>query len=259
MLARWYQIASLGRLLFLRDLRFRYRQAFFGYLWAVARVLFTGLPMILVGNQFNLGGERTGLEYALFALTGLILWQIFWDSVIYPQWVSRRLRRTLVEAGFPREALIAAGVGYVVFNGSMYLMLIAAAFLVFQITPPATAVLGLLAIPALIMSGVAIGTVFVPLSLVYLDFRYGLPMLSPVLLWTAPIFYEAPQTGLLAILNRWNPVTYLITSPRSWMVSGPTDADLAFFVCLGFFAMLFLATLRFFRAAMPLSVGALPR
>ena len=78
-------LVQLGGLLVLRDFRFRYRQAYLGYLWAVARPLFAVLPLILVGNAFGLGGEDMGAaEYALFALSGFLLWQVFWDAVISP-------------------------------------------------------------------------------------------------------------------------------------------------------------------------------
>ena len=51
------QLLVLGKTLVLRDFRFRYRQAYLGYLWAVARPVVGVLPLILVGNAFRLGGD----------------------------------------------------------------------------------------------------------------------------------------------------------------------------------------------------------
>ena len=69
-------------------------------------------------------------------------------------------------------------------------------------------------------------------------FATGLPLLSPVLLWTAPIIYAAPEEGVLAVVNRWNPLTYLINIPRQWLVLGATDNDSLFLVCAAMLAAL---------------------
>ena len=61
------------------------------------------------------------------------------------------------------------------------------------------------------------------------------------------------------MVNRWNPLTYLINIPRQWLVLGTTDEDALFLVCAAVFVVLFLATLRFFRRAIPLAVQSLPQ
>ena len=251
------RVARLGWLLFLRDFRLRYRQTYFGYLWAIVKVLAPSVPMILVGAQFGLGGERSASAYALFALVGIVLWQVFWDSVLFPQWVARRMRRLLSEARFPYEAILCAAGGYVLFNAGLYLMLIVAATIVLGGGMPATVPLGLISLPGLILSGMAIGMFFVPFTFVYLDFRYALPMASPVLLWTAPIFYESPDSGLVHTLNVWNPLTYLIGIPRSWLTEGLTGDDGAFLVSLVVFGLVFLPAHLFFRRAIPIGVERL--
>ena len=176
------QLIRLGRLLFLRDLRYRYRQAFLRYLWAVARPLFAVLPLIMVGSAFGLGAEMSTREYALFALSGFLMWQLFWDAVISPQWIARRLRRTFVEGPLRPEAVIAAGAAYVAFNSLFYVSIFVVAYGLTRTVPPMTLPLGLLAVPVIVLGGLTIGAAFVPLTFVYLDFRFGLPMLSPVLL-----------------------------------------------------------------------------
>ena len=252
------QLVSLGRLLILRDFRFRYRQAFLGYLWAIARPLLTVLPLILVGNAFGLGGDMSPAQYAVFALSGFLMWQVFWDAVIAPQWIARRLRRTFVEGPLRPESVVAAGAGLVLFNTMFYAAIFIAAYAMTRTVPPPTLPLGLLAFPVILLGGLTFGAVFVPLTFVYLDFRYGLPLLSPVLLWTAPIIYAAPEEGVLAVVNRWNPLTYLINIPRQWLVLGATDNDSLFLVCAAMLAALSVLSLRFFRRAMPMAVQSLP-
>lgn len=252
-------LLRLGWLLFLRDFRYRYRQTYLGYVWAVSRLLFGGLPLILVGSHFGLGAGRTPVTYAVYALTGYILWQILWDSLNYPQWFGRRLRKTVADTAFPREALLVGAACYVLFNTSVYLPLLAVAFVAFQVPPPPTVVLGLLAVPVIVLAGLTIGAVIVPLTFVYLDFRYGLPFLSSVLLWTAPILYAPPERGVLRVVSTWNPLTYLIDVPRHWIVSGFRAGDVTFLLSTVVCAGLFVASLRFYRRMMPRAIQCLVR
>lgn len=257
---RFRTVLRLGWLLFLRDFRMRYRQTYLGPLWAVARVVLTGAPLILVGSHFGLGGGRSAGEYVVFALVGLIIWQVFWDAVVSPQWVARRMRKMLTEAAFPIDAILVAGSGYVLFNTVIYLGLMAVALAIFRVPPPWTLPLGVVALPGLLLAGLALGVFFVPLTFVYLDFRYGLPFVSTALLWTAPIFYvSSPDQRLLYAVNTWNPLTYLIDVPRQWFVTGPSGHDGLFVACLAGFLLLLAAGLRFYRYAMPLAVERLPQ
>ena len=253
------QLVFVGRLLFLRDFRARYRQAFLKYVWAIARPLMAVLPLILVGNAFGFGGDMSASEYVLYALSGFLLWQMFWDAVIAPQWLGRRLRRTFVDGPLRPEAVLTAGAGLVLFNSMFYGTLFLSAYLLTSASPPLTLPLGVLALPVIVSGGLIVGAFFVPLTFVYLDFRFGLPMLAPVLLWTAPILYAEPETGLLAVVNRWNPLTYLINIPRRWLVSGATDNDLLFLMCVALLAVLAGGIYLFFQRAMPLAVQSLPQ
>lgn len=253
-----HQVVRLGTLLCLRDFRYRYRQAFLKYVWAFARPLLAVAPLILVGNAFGLGGEMSAGEYALFALSGFLMWQLFWDAVISPQWIGRRLRRTCVDGPLRPESMVAAGAGLVVFNGIFYAALFVVAHVLTRTLPPPTLPLGLLALPVIVLGGLTVGAFFLPLTFVYLDFRFGLPLLSPLLLWTAPIIYAAPERGVLAVVNRWNPLTYLINIPRGWLVHGAGADDGLFLVCAAIFAVLSVVTLRYYRRALPLAVQSLP-
>jgi lipopolysaccharide transport system permease protein len=246
-------------LLCLRDFRYRYRQAFLKYVWAFARPLLAVAPLILVGNAFGLGGDMSAAEYALFALSGFLMWQMFWDAVISPQWIARRLRRTCVDGPLRPEAMVAAGAGLVVFNAFFYGALFVIAYALTTSWPPVTLPLGLLALPVIVLGGLTVGAFFLPLTFVYLDFRFGLPLLSPLLLWTAPIIYTAPESGVLSVINRWNPLTYLINIPRGWLVVGAGPQDGWFLVCAGVFVVLAGLMLRYYRRAVPLAVQSLPQ
>lgn len=244
----------LGWQLFLRDFRRRYRQAFFGYFWAVARILMVGGPMILIGSQFGMGGEGSGVPYIAYSFCGVLLFQCFFDGIVMPQWIGRRLRTVVRELPIPYEAIVVAGVFQVllnVFSGSLALAVI---FAIFKVALPATFPLVLIGIPAMLVVGLAFGIFFLPMTYVYLDIRYSLPFLSPILMLTAPIVYAAPQSGPLALVNSLNPLTVLVGVTRSWMLTGFDGREPIFLgAVLGALALLAYGR-RFLRRAMPAAI-----
>jgi ABC-type polysaccharide/polyol phosphate export permease len=248
---------QLGFLLFLRDYRARFRQTFFGSLWAVGQVLLSYVPLVMVGSHFGLGGGQK--LYALHSMLGLLMWQMFWDGLYLPQWIGRRLRGVLGEISFPLEAVLIAGGCYAAFNATFYLLIILAGYFVVGVMPPASFVLGILAMPLVIAAGLSIGVYFVPLTFIYLDFRYALPLMQPALMWTAPILYETPASGALHWMNRLNPLTYLIAVPRDWFAEGWRLEEAAFPITIGISLVLLAAGLRFYHYSMPRALECLPR
>lgn len=247
------QVLLVGWQLFLRDFRYRYRMTYLGYFWAFFRVLIVGVPVILVGRQFNLGGGKTPVPYEAFAFLGLITWQIFWDAVVFPQWIMRRVRKIIRDVSLPYLSIPVAGCCYVLFNTSLYAVMAIITFMLFRLTVPLTLPLALLAVPGLILAGLSIGIFFIPITLVYLDVRYSLPLFSTALLWTAPIFYTMPERGVLRTINIWNPLTYLIGIPRDWLVGGSAGGDLFFWLLLVPFLLLLLCGVKFLDRAIPIA------
>ena len=252
-------MARAGWLLFLRDFRYRFRLTYLGWFWLVARLPLMSLPLILVGSQFNMSGGKMTVPYPLYILTSVMLWQVFWDGVVMPQWLARRVRRVFPDIAFPPEALLAGAAGYAMVNAAMQLIAVAIAFIGFGHVPPPTIVIGLLALPVLLACGLAVGMPLTPFSFVYLDIRYALPFLSPVLMWTAPIVYAMPESGALRTLNAFNPVTYLVGIPRGWLLGGESLPVWAFAAGALVFAAVFLFGLPAYRRGMTLAVEFLSR
>lgn len=254
MINRLVNALITGWLLFLRDFQYRFELTYFGYIWAFIRPLLVVAPLILVGKQFNLG---TGMEgttrYEVFAFVGFILWQTFWDSVIMPQWFMRRVRKIVKRISFPYEIIIFASGFYILFYLFIYIIELIVVFFLFKVAIHTSLLLGLLSLLLLIIAGLALGIFIAPITFIYLDFRYSLPLLSSILLWITPVFYFVPKEGLLYIINKFNPMTYLINTPRSWFIGG-LDSDVRpFIVCLSFFVGLFFLGLKFYYRTMPIA------
>jgi lipopolysaccharide transport system permease protein len=257
--SRTRTLAELGWLLFLRDFRARFRQTFLGSVWAVGQQLISYMPMVLVGGQLGLGGDKDPGAYAMHSLFGLLIWQMFWDGLFSAQWIGRRMRGVLAEKPFPSESILVAGTSQAVFNGAIYVAVMVAAWVVLRRMPPASFLIGVLSLPLVVVAGLAVGIFVVPLTFVYLDFRYALPFLAPLLMWSAPILYDTPESGPLRWVNEANPLTYLVNVPRDWLTVGWQLEELAFPAIVAISFALLALGLRFYRHAMPRAMECLPR
>ena len=250
-----HNILTLGWLLFLRDMQWRYRLTFLGYFWAILRPLFVGIPIIVVGRRFNLAGEIAASgNYEIYAFSGMIFFRIFFDAIEFPQTVIWRARTILKQIKIPCGAVVIASCFHVILNLCIYIFLLVVAIILFGTSLQSTALLAFGSFPFLILAGLSLGILFAPFALFYLDIRYGLGVLSGLLMWLTPIFYTMQTEGAIGFFNKWNPLTHLVNVPRYWLIGGAAHDSSYFFASLAFFLVLFCVALRFYRRALPMAI-----
>lgn len=206
-----------GWYLFLRDFQYRYKLTYLGYSWSVIRPIAATLPLVFIGKHFNFGSDDGHLPYEIYALTGIILWSLFWDSVTLPMTIFHRSRRILKKLAVSEISFAIAAIIMVLFNFAISLVLLFVVLLIFRVSVAPTLILTLLASPILVIGGLALGLPFTSVASIYHDLRYGVGFLGQFLLWCAPIVHELPEHGKLRIINLMNPLTYLIELMRNWI------------------------------------------
>ena len=252
-------LAVLGWLLFMRDYRARSRQTFLGSVWTVGQQLLSYVPMVLVGGQLGWMGNSDASRYALHSVVGLLVWQTFWDGLNSPQWIGRRMRGLLSQTPVPAESVLVAGCCQAAFNTAIYLTIMLAMWVALWRLPPASMLLGIVSLPLVVLAGLSIGVFVVPLTFIYLDFRYVLPFLAPAFVWSAPVMYDTPKAGPLYWVNRLNPLTYLVDAPRDWLTTGWRLENIVFPVTVIMSLALLAVGLRFYQRVMPRAIECLPR
>jgi lipopolysaccharide transport system permease protein len=222
---------ELGWRLFLRNLQAQYRQTLFGYIWAVVPPLMTTLVWVGLRSvnavSFN---AAPGVPYAAYVLTGTILWQTFLNSLNSPLTSIEGAKDMLVKLNFPREALLLAGFGQMLFNLLIQLVLLAVLLVALQVSPSSTAPLFFLGLLMLIILGHGIGLFLTPLGLLYTDIPKAIQAFAPFVMFLTPVLYAPPTKGWLALLNNINPVAPVLVATRDWLLVGHTDYLLGFFV-----------------------------
>jgi lipopolysaccharide transport system permease protein len=211
---------SLGWRLGLRDISAQYRQTMLGYVWSVVPVLATTLVWVILNGSQIIQVDTGNLPYVVFALTGTVFWQLFFDALNAPLKQLGVNRAMLNRVNFAPEALLVSGGIQVCFSFAVKLVVLAAGFAIFGVSPHWTAVGILIPAASLVVFGMAIGMFLAPIGLLYRDIEQALPVVVGPLMLLTPVVYTEPSVGFLRQLMRVNPLTPLLNTVRAMLFGG---------------------------------------
>jgi lipopolysaccharide transport system permease protein len=219
---------ELGWRLFVRDTSAQYRQSILGYFWAVFPPLVASLPFVFLNSQGVVSMGETKIPYAAYAMIGTIIWQVFVDALGSPLKTVSAAKSMLTRINFPREALLLAGLGMVIFNFLIRFVLLIGVFAWFKIVPPPSALLFPVGVIALTMVGFMIGVLLTPLGMLYNDIQQTIPVAATFVMFLTPVLYPQPGSGLAGVIAAWNPLTPLVMTTRDWLTVGTSSHLVSF-------------------------------
>jgi lipopolysaccharide transport system permease protein len=237
--------------LFVRDTSAQYRQSMLGYVWAFLPPLVASVPFIFLNSQGVIAIEGTPVPYPAYAMIGTIIWQVFADALNSPLKTVIAAKAMLVKINLPKEAILLSGLGQVIFSFLIRLVLLAGVFAWFKIEPPVTVLLFPIGVFALILVGFTLGVTLTPLGLLYNDVQQAIPIATAFLMLLTPVVYPPPQTGLAAMVAKWNPLSPLIVVTRDWMTTGDVTQIAAFVIITTVAIVLLFGGWILYRVALP--------
>jgi len=214
---------ELAVVLFGRDLKAQYRQSFIGYAWLLVTPLGTTLLWFLLRGSGIARIPDTGIPYPAFVLIGTLLWETFALSVQAPLQQLGASRGLLVKLRFAYEAPVIAGFVGIAFESLVRLFLLVPVFVLVRLQLSWTLVLFPLGYAILMLLGAAIGLLLVPVGLLYSDVNRGVGLVLRLGMYLTPVVYPLAHSGPLAVLNRVNPVTFVLDTARALLVGAPVE------------------------------------
>ncbi|MBA3884870.1 MAG: ABC transporter permease [Acidobacteria bacterium] len=219
-----------------RDVKVRYKQTFLGFAWAlivpiVQILVFTVFfgSVLGVSDRVNEAAGRA-LPYALFALTGQIVWNFFKMTV---DGASASL---LTNAGIirkiyvPRLVLPLSALGKpTVDSAAVFLLMLGVT--TWYAADPASGVhvsRGLLAAPLLLagsaLPALALGLIVAAITVNYRDLQHVMPFFTSTLFFVTPVIYSVELLpDRLAWLMYLNPVAGFVHAHRAVVLGLPID------------------------------------
>ena len=237
---------DLAYFLVWRDLKVRYKQTAFGAAWAVLQpVLLMLVFSAFLGRIKGIGSS--GIPYPLFALSGLVPWTLFSQSLSGASNSLVNSQNLISKVYFPRLLLPLSAVASYVIDFLIAAVVLVIAMLFFGRFPPATFLLvPLLGLFAVVVA-LAVGLWLAAINVRYRDVKYAIPFLIQLWLFASPVAYSSDlvPSGLRPLLSL-NPMTGVINGFR-WAALGGPRPDLTILVSAAATVVILIGGLAYFR------------
>lgn len=227
--------------LFLRDFKTRYKQSLLGWAW-----LFL-MPMVTMGTflLLNISGViRIGkipVPYPIFGLLGFSLWQILANGWAVLTKSVTGASNLVAQINFSKEALVVSSIGQVIVDFLIRLILVLFVYLLYGLSPSIWLLLLPLYILPIFLLTLGLGFFTSLLNVVIRDTINFINVGMGFFLFLMPVMYTLPEKGLLAKFNQYNPIFFLINTPREIIISGTLSYSLEFFLSFMLALIIFLA------------------
>lgn len=230
MLTDLWTARELAWRLFVRDISAQCRTSFLGVLWSFVPPIITAIGFTLAKETkiFNVGA--TEIPYPAYVMLSMVLWQTFQEAMQAPLKALQNAKSLLGRINFPREALILAKVGEVIFNFCVKMVLIVGIFAYFNLTVTTGVLLAPLGLLFLLVLGLCFGILLAPLSVISDDIARTVTAVQSFWIFLTPIVYPLPHGGLFATLVGLNPVTPLLMTTRELATGASISNPLGFIV-----------------------------
>lgn len=205
-----------------RDLKVRYKQTVIGVAWVVLQPAAMMAVFSLIFGRF-MGVSSDGLPYPLFALAGLLPWQLFSRSIAESSNSLITNQRLVSKVYFPKILIPSA----VILAGLVDFLIAGALLASLMVWYGVVITLNLVWLPVflalLIVTAAGIGFWLSALNVEYRDVAYTVPFINQAWFFVTPVVYPAsivpaPWRWLLGI----NPMTSVVEGFR-WSLLGAGD------------------------------------
>ncbi len=201
-----------------RDVKVKYKQAALGILWAVLQPLIMMMVFTLIFSK-ALNVNSDGIPYPVFALSGLLIWNIFSNGLLNSANSMVANANIIKKIYFPRliipmSAILTALVDFF-FALIIYIVVLIyyrqdVNFLKLMVYLP-------LSIIITIITTFGIGSFLAALNVKYRDFQYMIPFMIQFLLFANPVLYSAKSFSnpWITAMMKANPIASAIQLCRS--------------------------------------------
>jgi lipopolysaccharide transport system permease protein len=231
-----------------RDIKVKYKQTYLGILWSLLQPL--GMMLIFTFLFSRTWPINTApVQYPIFVLSGLILWNLFSSSVSHAGESMIQHASIISKIYFPRLIIPGSAVLVALFDFLMGFLI----FLVFCIgykQPVHWSAVYLFpaGIILLLIAALGTGTFLAALNVKYRDFRYTIPFMLQVLFFASQVIYplQSIQQSWLRYVLAINPVNAAIELFRAPFTGTAADWTTVGIGMISTF-IIFLSGIYFFR------------
>ena len=220
-LAEVWASREIAVVLALRNIRIRYKQTFFGVVWALLQPLAAvGIFTLIFGRLAQIPSE--GIPYAVFVYAGLAVWFYFSQSAALASESLAQYRELVTKVYFPRLLAPLAAVVPGLIDFAISLLAVGVFMALYGVGPTSAIVFLPLWLVALVIFTFGVGTWLSALNVQYRDVRNALAFLLQLWFFASPIVYGSSLVeGSWGFLLALNPLVGLLEGFRWSLVGAP--------------------------------------
>jgi lipopolysaccharide transport system permease protein len=221
-----------------RDIKVRYKQTVFGFLWAILQPFVTMVVFTFVFSRVaNVSSD--GLPYPVFAFAALVPWTFFSNALTLGSSYLIQTPDLITKVYFPRLLLPAASVLGGLFDFAIAFAVLLGMTFYYRIVPGPEVVFLIPLLLLLVATALAATLWFSALNVKYRDIQYAVPFLAQIWLFATPVAYAAsavpePWRTLLGL----NPMTGVVEGFR-WALLGVEPAPVTIMLLSGAATLVF--------------------
>lgn len=214
--------------LFLRDFTSRHKQSLLGWAWIVLMPLMTMGTFLLLNMSGIIQIGDIDVPYPIFGLLSYSIWNIFSQGLSMATTSVTGAGGLVQKINFSKDTLVFASLGQVIIDFLIRMVLTMAVFFLYgQFMRPSFFLFPVLLFPLMLLT-LGIGMVSSLLQTITKDVVNFVNLGTSFLLLLMPIMYATPQSGILWNINRYNPLFYLLLTPRDLMLYGVVTGVVGF-------------------------------
>jgi lipopolysaccharide transport system permease protein len=226
-----------------RDIKLRYKQTAFGILWAVIQPFLTMVVFtVIFGGIAQVSSED--IPYAIFVYAGLLLWNVFSNSLNNASQSLVNSANIVQKVYFPKLIMPVASIMVSLIDFLFAAVIFAGIMAYYRFVPK---IEGFLLLPFLlaitVFASAGMGWLLSAFNVKYRDVRYMLPFFLQLLIFVTPVIYTVsilpkkyqwilalnPMTGVIEAFR----ATLLGTGQINWATLGISIASTIVFVTVG--------------------------
>lgn len=207
--------------LFKRDFVAQYKKSFIGLGWAFIMPIFGIASWVLMQMTGVLKPGDVGVPYPIYVLVGSSCWGLFTDFQSAAGSTLTSAGGMLHQVKFSHEAIFFKQTLLKLANFLISFIFILIGISVFGYVPKWQSIFVPLMIIPIFCYGATIGLIMAMINVVAVDISRIVNKTMQFAIYTAPIIY-APSVDnwFLQLINKWNPLTYLVCSMRDLILYG---------------------------------------
>lgn len=215
--------------LFKRDFVGGFRQKIFGYFWIVISPLLGIASFVFMYSTGILNPGDTVIPYPLFVFFGTGIWGLLVGSLATVSAGLLSNTDLVMRTNIPKIALAVTGMASICYGIVVNLLVLALILLWFGIVPSIWALFYPLSIAPIVLLGIGMGLMLAVIGAVARDVTGMVTTLLGLVMYLTPVVYTAEfENPILREVVRFNPLTYLIDTPRSLFLVGSIPSPSGF-------------------------------